>query len=156
MARIKAHVDDFKLGDFWNVASHMRQSDRDECKAYCGATPLAGVLLSLMSSTCKWTIRDEDGKAIGLFGVGAKSALSDEGYPWLLATDELEDISLTFLRQSKKCIEMMLSRHSFLENYVDERNSVSVKWLEWCGFKLDEPKPYGLEGRPFRRFEMRK
>lgn len=156
MAKIKAHVDEFKLGDFWNVASNMRQSDRDECKAYCGATPLAGVLLSLMSSTVKWTIRTEEGKAIGLFGVGAASALSDVGAPWLLATDELNDISISFLRQSRGCVAEMLRRHSILENYVDARNAVSIKWLGWCGFTLDEAKPYGREGLPFHRFEMRK
>lgn len=155
MAKTKAYVDEFRISDIWNVASHMRESDREEVMSACGATPLAAVLIAVLNSTAKWTIR-LDGKAIGLFGVGATSALSDTGSPWLLSTPELNSISLTFLRQSKGCVAEMLARHSFLENWVDSRNTISIKWLKWCGFKIDEPKPYGLEGLPFHRFEMRR
>lgn len=136
------------------VAEFLRDSDREEIRASHGADPLTALQLSAANSTLIWGIFvDKD--PIGVFGVGASSFFSDKGAPWLLATDRLESIGLTFLRQSRGYVQAMLKQHSFLENWVDARNVTSIKWLKWCGFALDDPAPFGVEGLPFHRFEMR-
>jgi hypothetical protein len=133
----------------------MRECDRREVRASANACPLQALLHSVQYSTLKWSIKRDD-EIIGVFGVGAESMMSSKGAPWLLATPELEFITITFLRQSRDYVGRMLAQHSFLENWVDARNLISIKWLKWCGFKFDEePVPFGYEQKPFYRFEMR-
>lgn len=148
-------ADTFHPADIAFVADNLRDSDRAEIQASYAAEPLEALTRSVQASTLKWTIRDGD-LVIGIFGVGAVSMMSDHGSPWLLATPDIENIRMTFLRQSRICIGRMLDQHSFLENWVDVRNTTSVKWLKWCGFKFDEPQPFGVEGRDFHRFYMKR
>jgi len=133
----------------------MRDSDREEIWASHNLEPGIAVESSIEQSTLSWAIRKGE-YAIGVFGVGAEQVDSERGSPWLLATDELTSITIRFLRQSRGCVRDMLAQHSFLENWVDERNVTSIKWLKWCGFTLFDAEPHGVEQRPFCRFEMRR
>lgn len=152
---IKPYVDEVRQGDAFQVARNLRSSDRAELWAAYNITPGPALEWSLASSSLAWSIRFGE-KAIGLFGVGANHANPDWGSPWLLATPELESISFTFLKQSRECVQRMLERHSFLENWVDQRNLTSIRWLKWCGFTIFDPEPFGVENKMFCRFEMRK
>ena len=125
------------------------------CKASYGVGPFEGLISSVKNSTLKWSIAKGD-DIIGVFGVGAANIFSEHGSPWLLATPQIEEIGLSFLRQSRGYVKQMLNQHSFLENWVDARNVTSIKWLKWCGFSFDDPAPFGVEQLPFHRFEMRK
>ena len=151
----RAYVDEVRKGDAEHVAHFLRSCDRAELWAAYNATPSPAIEYSLASSSLAWTIRLGE-EAIGLFGVGADLNDPERGSPWLLATPKLEDIAHTFLRQSRECVQSMLDKHSFLENWVDQRNLTSVKWLKWCGFTVFEPEPFGVENKMFCRFEMRK
>jgi hypothetical protein len=150
----KAYVDSVREGDAVHVALFMRNSDKAEIWAAHNAMPLQALEYSLSCSPLQWTIRLGE-EAIGLFGVGEDPGCPDRGSPWLLATDKLEDIQTTFLKQSRDCVAKMKDRYSLLENWVDRRNLTSIKWLEWCGFTIFKPEPFGVEGKPFHRFEMR-
>jgi hypothetical protein len=144
-----------KPGDTEIVAEYMRQDDIAEVSASSGLSPLEALTLSVKYSTLAWSIHIND-EPVGMFGVSATSSLADDGSPWLLGTDRILEIYRPFLKQSRAYVQQMLDRHSFLVNYVDERNLVSVRWLKWCGFKLDDPAPYGVTGAPFHRFELRR
>jgi hypothetical protein len=37
----------------------------------------------------------------------------------------------------------MHEHYLHLMNWVDARNLESIKWLDWCGFDIEEAKPYG-------------
>ena len=74
--------------------------------------------------------------------------------PWLLATDGLDDVKFSFARYNRGFIKSMLGRYGYLENYVHDKNGKSKKWLDWCGFRFDEPAPWGPHGEMFRRFWM--
>ncbi len=51
----------------------------------------------------------------------------------------------------------MLDLFPHLQNYVDARNEISIRWLKWLGFRFDpKPVPYGIWGLPFLRFQMEK
>jgi len=81
-------------------------------------------------------------------------ALTGEiGFAWLVATDELTHFEVAFLRESKYWINVLHSRYSVLWNYVDARNKVHIRWLDWCGFMLvDRIEAFGPEARLFFKF----
>lgn len=91
-----------------------------------------------------------------MFGVGDINILTGTGCPWLLGTDAVADHYRLFLRQSLRWKEQLLGSYEVLRNAVDDRNEVSKRWLQWMGFALYEPMPLGINGEPFRLFEMRR
>lgn len=133
------------------MAPHMRQADRDEVWASCLLAPDHALRLSLQTSRKAWA-GIIDGEVVCIFGVGAQSVLSDVGVPWMLGTDALEGKQFTFLRHCRRYVAEMRAGYSVLVNFVDERNTVSQRWLRWLGFHMDEPEPHGPFGLPFRRF----
>jgi hypothetical protein len=48
----------------------------------------------------------------------------------------------------------MLADYPVLRNYVDQRNTVSIRWLRWLGFRMGEPAVMGAARVPFVPFEM--
>ncbi|MNC81827.1 hypothetical protein D3C75_1350850 [compost metagenome] len=48
----------------------------------------------------------------------------------------------------------MLERHPTLTNYVDARNLAAIRWLQWLGFRMDSPVPYGPHRLTFRQFHL--
>ncbi len=90
-----------------------------------------------------------------MFGCGTTNILTRTGAPWLLGTDALERHARDFLRGSLHWVAEMRQRYTLLQNVVDDRNVVSKRWLQWLGFTLSDPQPFGYEQRPFRIFEMK-
>ena len=95
-------------------------------------------------------------KPVGMFGVTPLSVIGRHGSPWLLGTDELANHSRSFLKGCIKHFPEVTKGFDFLENYVDARNEVSIRWLKWLGFVIMEPEPYGPFKLPFHRFYMEK
>lgn len=90
-----------------------------------------------------------------MFGVKAPSMLSSVAMPWMIASDRLEFNSRTFLRKSKRILEIVSEQFPHMQNYVDARNVVAVRWLQWIGFSVYYPEPYGIDNLPFHRFELK-
>ena len=88
-----------------------------------------------------------------LFGVGSL-LLSGRGSPWLLGTELMARYRREVAVRSRPAVAYMRRRWRTLENWVHADNIVSVRWLEACGFTLEDPAPFGPEGAPFRRFWM--
>jgi hypothetical protein len=78
------------------------------------------------------------------------------GMLWMLGTDRINDIQVAFLRKNHKFIKMFLIFFESLENWVDVRNQMSIQWLKWLGAEFDEPAPYGVEGKLFQHFVIRR
>ena len=135
------------------MAPRMRQADRDEVWASAMLTPEQALSMSVRTSMRSWA-GIIDGEVVCIFGVGAPSMLSDVGIPWMLGTDSLERYQRTFLRRCRRYVAEMLDGYRVLVNFVDERNTVSQRWLAWLGFTLQDPEPHGPLGLPFRRFYM--
>ncbi|WP_455153310.1 hypothetical protein [Bradyrhizobium cenepequi] len=57
------------------------------------------------------------------------------------------------MRHSVSWRDQLLERYPILRNFVDDRNTVSIRWLRWLGFKLHDPVVIG--GHVFRIFELR-
>jgi hypothetical protein len=148
--RIVPATEDHILG----IAPRMRRADEEEVRAASGRCPVGALMHSLERSDFAYTVFF-DGQPETMFGCGTVDLLSKTGAPWLLGTDALERNRRHFLRGSRYWVAEMRKRYSVLRNMVDDRNTVSKRWLEWLGFELSEPMPYGYERLSFRVFEMK-
>ena len=136
------------------IADNARQADVDEVAASHGHAIERALELSIRLSLRAWLIGHRE-EPIGLFGVATSSVLSGRGSPWFLGTNAAERYPVAFLRASRDLLPEVTRGFRVLENWVDERNTVSQRWLGWLGFELSEPQPWGREGRLFRHFQMR-
>lgn len=134
------------------IARRMRKADREEIRASSGRSPRAALKFSLEKSTEAWTII-MDGRAEVMFGVGDINVLAGIGAPWLLGTDEFERHYIAILRGSMKWTRQLFSRYSTLRNFVDARNTASLRYLRWLGFTIFDPVFVG--GYDFYPFELR-
>lgn len=138
------------------LAPKIRQSDRNEVLASHGLSDMERILNNARSFSHEayaWII---DGEPIAAFGVAPGSYLQSFGIPWMLGTEEIcGSNAINFLRNSKIIINYWLSRWDYLENYVDARNEISLRYLKFLGFVIDEPIPFGVQKLPFHRFYMK-
>jgi hypothetical protein len=114
-----------------------------------------------LATSVRWSRKawaaELDGEPIAIWGVAPfGSWLGDKGSPWLLGSDRMKEVSIIGARVSQPFVLEMLSMFTMLENYVSNDNKLSIRWLRWCGFKMDHPEPFGLERKLFRRFWMKK
>lgn len=138
-------------GHIGEIARRMRRADREEVFAASGRSPISALSFSYRHSSLTWTALF-DGRPEVMWGVGDINILIGIGAPWLLGTDAVEENFRAFLRISRDWPAQLLSRYRLLRNVVDARNTVSLRWLEWLGFRLFEPVE--INGHPFRLFEM--
>lgn len=138
-------------GHIGEIARRMRRADREEVFAASGRSPISALSFSYRHSSLTWTALF-DGRPEVMWGVGDINILTGIGAPWLLGTDAVEENFRAFLRISRDWPAQLLSRYRLLRNVVDARNAVSLRWLEWLGFRLFEPVE--INGHPFRLFEM--
>lgn len=132
----------------------IRQADIDEFYAAALIEPDEVLRRSMAASSVTWAGLI-DGQVVAIFGVCPASLLTGFGVPWLVGTDRLEAVQLTFLRHCRPVLGQMLELYPRLENFVDTRNTAAKSWLHWLGFTLHEPKPYGALQYPFHHFELR-
>lgn len=114
-----------------SIASYLRQTDIDEVTAMTGLSPEVAVAYSIAHTERGFAV-ELDGRPVVLFGVSGDMI-------WCVGTDDVTQHPITFYRMSKKVIPMLKEGHTYLENYVDERNKLYLKWLKWAGFHIDEP-----------------
>lgn len=133
------------------LAGSMRQTDAEEVRLSHDMAPGPAVEYSVRRSPAFRYAAVDNGKTLCLFGVSS-TAVGAHGSPWLLATDKYLEHKREILSLSRPMVEEMSKRYTVLENWVWADNLVSIRWLEFCGFNLDEPQKYGLHGAMFRRF----
>lgn len=143
-------------GDIEHVAANMRQADIEEITAGTGSSPADALIESVMLSTACLAL-DIDGEPAAIFGVAPLTGmLGSMGSPWLLGTRLLERRPRALIALGPYYRDGMLAMYPHLVNYVDARNTRSIRWLKWLGFEFDEAKPHGAAGLPFHRFELRR
>lgn len=133
---------------------YIRQADIDEFYAAALIEPSEVLRRSMAASSICWA-GVIDGEVVGIFGVCPASMLTGFGVPWLVATDRLEKVQVTFLRHCRPVLAQMLALYPRLENFVDARNAAAKSWLHWLGFTLNDAQPYGALQLPFHHFHLR-
>jgi len=132
--------------DLYYLAPRLRYEDKQEILALVGLTPIQALLMSFnMSETC-FTIFNPKEEPVAIFGVTEKGAV------WLLATDNIIDVQIPFLKQSRDVVEFYNNKHPLLWNVVDCRNTLHIKWLDWCGFTFISKRKLGVLNKEFYEF----
>lgn len=141
--------------DISHLAENMRLSDVKEVYESHHHSALKAATLSFYNSTLCYTV-EHNGKLVMMFGACPYTFLGSKAAIWMLATKNFDKIHRKLIRHSRGFVRHMLTHYSELDNYVSCDNILSVKWLKWMGATLEEPKPFGIEGRDFIHFTFRR
>lgn len=147
------HVRRLTVDDIEPIARTARQADRAEIEEGCGQSIAEGLALGLRSSVESLVIAWNDTPLAALGDVSYNPG-AGIGVPWLISTEAIERHPVAFLRVCKPLVAAMLERHVSLINYVDARNTAAIRWLQWLGFDMGSPTPYGPNQLLFRQFQM--
>lgn len=141
--------------DIWQLAHTMRAPDVAELRAASGDTPATGLLRSMRATEYPIAVIDH-GEVLSMFGVGEPALLQGSGFgvPWFLANRNAHKYVRVYAEFLPPVLDMYLNAYGRLVNYVDARNTKSIRWLKRIGFTIDPPKVAGVEQRPFHRFWM--
>ncbi len=148
-----ARIREVLTGDVEHVAVNCREADRVELRLAYGKSPLEVLRESVELSGYARTGTVDD-VPVCMFGVVTVSP--GVGRPWLIGTDAIDGLAMTFLRRNLAEVERMHEEHELLTNWVHENNTLAVNWLKWLGFKMLPEEGLGLEGSMFVKFERRR
>jgi hypothetical protein len=139
--------------DLRHIADNLRQADIAELIATHGydCDPYDIILESVrMTPNAEVRIVNATGEPIAVRGCTPYPLLG--GIPWLLATDKAFDFPAMFLIEGRQFFRENTGEFGTLVNYVDARNTKSIRWLAKIGFVIHEAEPFGKLGLPFHRF----
>ena len=140
--------------DLASLVADLRPLDRAEVEAASGET-WADELRSAISISAFVLAAEDDDGLVALFGVKPVALLGDEGQPWVLGTSRMARHGRSLGLISRRYIAEVSQTFPLLANYVDARNTPSIRFLKWLGFAIAPARPFGVAGLPFHRFELR-
>jgi|SRR5665213_434511 len=141
--------------DVEDLRDCLREVDRAELQAFNGQTPYQALSYGRRHSTFCATVLFKD-KPVAMFGVVPDSKVKTAAAVWLLASDGIYLMRYSFLRLSRRYVKLMQARYPLLWNFIDPKNTATIRWLLWCGASLDDPKPVGKDGAMFQYFTLEK
>lgn len=131
------------------VADNIRQADKDELYSASGKFPLHALLHGFTHSDYL-KAGCVNGQPINIFGT--VPVLEGTALVWMVGTDGILDVSTRFLRESRKYADEMQENYPLLWNFVDAKNTVHHRWLQWLGFTLIRKIKYGVLQGDFYEF----
>lgn len=132
------------------MAPRLRQADKDEVKACGGWEAEEALRMSYEASEPCYAGSLSNGEVSALFG--AAPITDNVGAVWLLGTDSIDLHPIPFLRLSKKLLPLVLEPYDLVCNFVDVRNTVHIRWLQWLGFSFLRKTNRGPFQLPFYEF----
>lgn len=132
------------------LAPRLRTADKAEATAACGMSPHDALMAGLDHAT---VILGSDDMPIAIYGVQPLNGIA--GAVWMASTPAMTEPPYVteFIRQSRSMCDKLHADYPLLCNVVDERNTLHIRWLKWCGFIFINRHPtYGPEKRPFLEF----
>ena len=119
-------VRDSVATDIEPISKNMRIADIQEIWRSHGHTPLQSLTIAFYTSTLCYTV-EHNNKRAAMFGVVPESFLGSRGSIWLLGTNDLAKIQRKLIRHSRSVIKYLLQHYQHLDNYVDVKNTLSIK-----------------------------
>lgn len=139
--------------DILKLKDRLRSSDIQEIKSAQNQTPLQALQDGLEKSDICLTVLYK-GLPVAMGGVTRTAA--NVGIVWLLGSNDINKIRVSFLRLSKIYMEKCLAEYGTLFNFIPPSNAATIRWLVWLGASLDDPKPIGVDGSMFQYFSIGK
>lgn len=135
------------------IADNMRAADALEVWEMSGQTPIVSIEKGLKLSRYS-SVALVNGIPCAVFGLVIVDILTGTGVPWLLGTDYAVKHRRVFLENCKQGLDQMLQTCPNLFNYVHAENKISVRWLKYMGFTIEDPVPMGRNGAMFHKFSI--
>mgnify|MGYP001281726700 FL=1 len=149
---MKPHFRPASADDVYKLYPRIREVDVEEVKVTIGLDIKDGLMVSYLTSDEVFTMVANDGDLVGMFGI-SKTADPLVAVPWMLCTERLPEFTKTFMKLSKQWVIEKNNKNSILMNYVDVRNTTSIKWLKHLGFVLIKRiEDFGVGKKPFYEF----
>lgn len=136
------------------MVADMRAGDRAELEATIDLPIQDQLKQAIEWSTLPVAAVNERGDLLALFGAAPFSLMSKTAAPWMVGTNLIRRYPKALTEGAQRFFAMTLQTHPRLLNFVDARNTESVKWLARLGFTVEKPKPHGIADLPFHRFHM--
>lgn len=140
------------------IAESPRPADVAELWASSRSNPLDAMMRG-MDRTVEPFVAIHDGVPVCMFGACGFSILGGMGAAWMIGSAYMDKKSVQkdLLRLSIPVVEHLQDEFpNLLYNFVDARNTASIRWLRWLGFQFNDPIPYGVDGLPFLPFYRRR
>lgn len=137
MTHFGPHVRPSLEEDCEPIAANLRSADLRECEMW-GLDPLHSLRTGLQYSLQPLTIVGHSGNPCAMFGV---TYGQPDATIWLLGTDEMFDLRISFLRRTTMWLEHICKplkaakEVTAVANWVDLRNVKHTQWLLWAGFE---------------------
>lgn len=114
----------------------LREQDVKELAAQ-GHEPQEALESAVAMSGCLSFTIYIDGVQAAIFGIAPQLDTVGLGAPWLLGSDRLLTVPRELVKEGRIWVDWFTRIFPNLVNYVDERNTVSIRWLKAMGFDFD-------------------
>jgi len=139
----------FKAKHIGPVLADFREADRQEVWASGRQTPEEALRTSVEASSQYCQTFLWNGVPVAICGMSSNSVW---GVPWMLATESITEWGKPFIKEGIIVVDEMLKIRRQLTNYIDSRNTKSIKWLQFIGFTVAFDAPQMVNGEIFYRF----
>jgi hypothetical protein len=135
-----------------SIATNMRREDLNEIQAIGVPDPHEALCKGMAQSKPECYVASVKEVPIAMFGVVPFDDEPKFGSIWLLGTDQIKEVPISFLKKSRKVLPAIIEPYEMVCNVVDKRNEVHIKWIKWLGFSFIRETICGPENRPFYEF----
>ena len=133
------------------LGPRLREVERREIRAAFGRPPEAILRSGFRNARRCWTVLAGD-RPVAMFGVGRRRS-PRIGTVWLLASDDFVRARDLVRREGRYWVDVLMTGHDVLTNFVAADNRVAVRWISWLGFELLAlHRGVGIGGEDFWEF----
>jgi hypothetical protein len=132
------HIERFTLRDAQFISNHLRPEDWAEI-GVISDDPRREVMAGALGAALCYTVRRSKYALHPdiLYGVTTDQTMLGAGIVWLVGTPLVHRVALSFLKAAPGILEDLVVGYDFLHNYVDERNTLHLRWLKHLGFTFN-------------------
>jgi hypothetical protein len=140
--------------DVLELSGQMRDVDQLEARLMTGLEPLEALLRQVDASVGEaWTLRDDDGALIVIFGVVRVSMAGGVVSPWMVASNRAVGRNEVVAFAKREVLPVLLKGAKYASGYVLATNKVGIRWLRFLGFTISDG--IAISGRNFLKYEWR-
>ena len=136
------------------LSMQLREQDQQELMAMHGLDVDYKKVLETAIAVSKecWVAETHDGQMICMFGVSVFNQDMNLGCPWLLGSDKVLKVARELIADGRFFVGQWRCQFDGLVNFVDTRNSASIRYLKKLGFMIHDAVEVGAMNKLFHPF----